>query len=49
MSDPLAEVVAMLKLRSVLTKTVTGAGVWRVSRSDEGLSFYCAVLEGSCR
>ena len=49
MSDPLAEVIAMLKLRSVLTKTVTGAGRWRVSRSDEGLSFYCAVLEGSCR
>jgi len=49
MSDPLAEAIAMLKLKAVLTKTVTGAGAWRVRRSDEGLSFYCAVLEGACR
>ncbi len=49
MSDPLAEAIAMLKLKAVLTKTVTGAGSWRIRRSDEGLSFYCAVLEGGCR
>lgn len=49
MSDPLAEAIAMLELKAVLTKTVTGAGIWRVRRSDEGLSFYCAVLEGACR
>ncbi|WP_333849451.1 AraC family transcriptional regulator [Leclercia sp.] len=48
MSDPLAEAIAMLKLKAVLTKTVTGAGSWRIRRSDEGLSFYCAVLEGAC-
>lgn len=39
MSDPLAEVIAMLNLRAVLTKTVEGAGDWRVIRSDQGLSF----------
>lgn len=49
MSDPLAEVIAMLNLRAVLTKTVEGAGDWRVIRSDQGLSFYGVVLEGGCR
>ncbi len=29
MSDPLAEVIAMLNLRAVLTKTVEGAGDWQ--------------------
>ncbi|MCP6612438.1 cupin domain-containing protein, partial [Klebsiella pneumoniae] len=49
MSDPLAEVIAMLNLRAVLTKTIEGAGDWRVRRSDQGLSFYGVVLEGGCR
>lgn len=48
MSDPLADVITMLKLRAVLSKTVTGAGEWRVRRSDYGQSFYCAILEGAC-
>ena len=30
MSDPLAEVIAMLNLSAVLTKTIEGAGDWRV-------------------
>ena len=37
MSDPLAEVIAMLNLRAVLTKTIEGAGDWRVRRSDQGV------------
>lgn len=36
MSDPLAEIIAMLNLRAVLTKTIEGAGEWRVKRSDQG-------------
>ncbi|MEG3191591.1 cupin domain-containing protein [Lysobacter sp. D1-1-M9] len=28
---------------------VIGSGTWRVTRSDEGQPFYCAVLEGGCR
>lgn len=35
MSDPLAEIIAMLNLRAVLTKTIEGAGEWRVIRSDQ--------------
>ncbi len=35
MSDPLAEVIAMLNLRAVLTKP-SRAGDWRVRRSDQG-------------
>ncbi|PLK56952.1 AraC family transcriptional regulator, partial [Klebsiella quasipneumoniae] len=49
MSDPLAEIIAMLNLRAVLTKTIEGAGEWRVIRSDQGMSFYGVVLEGGCR
>ncbi|MGO0184909.1 cupin domain-containing protein [Klebsiella quasipneumoniae] len=49
MSDPLAEIIAMLNLRAVLTKTIEGAGEWRVKRSDQGMSFYGVVLEGGCR
>ena len=43
MSDPLAEIIAMLNLRAVLTKTIEGAGEWRVKRSDQGMSFYGVV------
>lgn len=49
MTDPLAEVIAMLKLRAALSKTITGADAWRVRRSELGQPFYCAVLEGACR
>ena len=47
MSDPLAEIIAMLNLRAVLTKHE--GGEWRVKRSDQGMSFYGVVLEGGCR
>jgi AraC-like DNA-binding protein len=49
MTDPLAEMITTLKLSAVLSKTVSGAGAWRVRRSDRGQSFYCALLEGACR
>ena len=32
----------------MLSKTISGAGGWRVRRSDRGESFYCALLEGAC-
>jgi AraC-like DNA-binding protein len=49
MIDPLAEAVSLLQPRARLTKMVTAAGNWRVSRSGLGEPFYCAVLEGQCR
>ena len=49
MADPLAEVVALLQPRAPFSKVVTGAGAWRVRRTDAGQPFYCAVVDGSCR
>ena len=49
MADPLAEVVALLQPGAPFSKVVTGAGAWRVRRSDAGQPFYCAVVDGSCR
>jgi len=48
MVDPLSEVVALLQPSASFSKVVTGAGRWRVRRSDSGQPFYCAVVEGSC-
>jgi AraC-like DNA-binding protein len=49
LTDPLAEVVGLLRPAARYTKYVQGAGGWRVQRSRPELAFYCAVLEGSCR
>ncbi len=49
MVDPLAEVVTLLQPRARYFKRVSGASPWRISRSDAGQPFYCAVLEGGCR
>ncbi|MGA0599349.1 AraC family transcriptional regulator [Caulobacter sp. KR2-114] len=49
MIDPLAEVVTLLQPSARYSKLVTGAGPWRIRRSDAGEPFYCVVLEGGCR
>jgi AraC-like DNA-binding protein len=49
MSDPLAQVIALLKPRTVLSKGISGAGRWAVRYSDFGQPSFCVVLEGSCR
>lgn len=48
MTDPLAEVVALLQPRAPFSKLVSGAGAWRVRREETGQPFYCAVLAGGC-
>lgn len=48
MFDPLAEVVTLLQPVASFSKVVSGAGAWRVRRSDVGQPFYCAILEGGC-
>lgn len=48
MVDPLADVVTLLRPAARFSKQVSGAGPWRIRRSDAGQPFYCAVLEGSC-
>jgi len=49
MIDPLAEVVTLLQPAATLSKAVSGAGEWRLRRTDAGQPFYCVVLEGACR
>ena len=49
MTDPLSEVIALLRPRTVFAKGISGAGVSGVRYSDFGEPSFCAVLEGSCR
>lgn len=48
MSDPLADVVSLLKPAPSISKLVSGGGRWIVERSNMGSPFYCAMVEGSC-
>ncbi len=49
MNDPLSEVIALLRPRTVLSKRISGAGRWGVRYSAFGQPSFCAVLDGSCR
>jgi len=49
MADPFAEMVTLLQPTAPLSKLVSGAGAWRVERSELGRPFYCAILEGAAR
>src|ERR1700756_634123 len=49
MVDPLAEVVTLLQPGATFSKVVSGAGRWRVRRSEAGRPFYCVILDGACR
>lgn len=49
MIDPLSEVIALLRPRTVFAKGISGAGRWGVRYSDFGQPSFCAVIEGSCR
>jgi len=49
MIDPLAKVVVLLQPNASFSKRVSGAGRWRVRRSEFGQPFYCVILDGSCR
>lgn len=48
MTDPVAEVVALLKPVPSISKLVIGGGRWLVERTQIGSPFYCAVVEGRC-
>lgn len=49
MIDPLIEVVSLLQPQAPFCKVVSGAGAWRIRRSESGRPFYCAIIDGSCR
>lgn len=48
MSDPLSEVVSLLRPRAVFSKGISGAGRWAVRYAEFGQPSFCAVLEGRC-
>src|SRR5690349_7430777 len=49
MVDPLSEVIALLRPRTVFSKVISGAGRWSVRYADYGQPSFCTVLDGSCR
>jgi AraC-like DNA-binding protein len=49
MSDPLSEVIALLRPRTVFSKRISGAGRWGVRYAAYGEPSFCTMLEGSCR
>lgn len=49
MSDPLVQVINLLRPRAMFSKGISGAGRWAVSYSEFGHPGFCAVIEGSCR
>lgn len=48
-TDPLSEVIALLKPRGVFSRVISGAGRWAVEYSAFGNPSFGAVLEGRCR
>lgn len=48
MTDPLSDVVRLVRPRAVFSKGISGAGRWAVRYSEYGEPSFCAVLEGSC-
>src|SRR5262245_19766106 len=49
MRDPLSEVIALLRPRTVFSKGISGAGRWAVRYSAFEQPSFCTVLEGRCR
>jgi AraC-like DNA-binding protein len=49
MTDPLAEMVALLQPGALQAKCVSAAGAWQVRRTIAGQPFFCAVLQGDLR
>lgn len=49
MTDPLSEVIALLRPQTVFSKGISGAGRWAVRYSDFGQPSFCVVLDGTCR
>jgi AraC-like DNA-binding protein len=47
--DPLAQAVTLLAPRASFSKTVGGAGTWRLHRTHGGEPGYFVILEGACR
>ena len=48
MTDPLSEVVRLLRPRAAFANVITGKGNWAVRYTEYGLPSFCIVLDGSC-
>lgn len=48
-SDPLSEVVRLLRPRAAFANLISGKGHWAVRYSEYGLPSFCIVLDGTCR
>ena len=49
MTDPLSQLIQLLRPRTVFTKGISGAGRWAVRYSEFGHPSFCTVTEGACR
>ena len=49
MTDPMVQIVAMLRPTAPFSKRASGAGPWRVRRTQSPNPYYCAILEGGLR
>jgi AraC-like DNA-binding protein len=49
MSDPLSEVVRLLRPRTAFANVISGKGNWAVRYVEYGLPSFCIVLDGSCQ
>lgn len=48
-SDPLTEIITLLRPRTAFSKRISGAGRWAVRYEPFGQPSFCVVLEGGCR
>ncbi|KQV34330.1 MULTISPECIES: AraC family transcriptional regulator [unclassified Rhizobium] len=49
MTDPLSDIIALLRPRTVFTKGISGAGRWGVRYGNFDHPSFCVVIEGACR
>lgn len=49
MSDPVGEIIALLRPQAVFTKGISGAGRWGVRYGPFGHPGFAVVMEGACR
>lgn len=49
MSDPLIQVIQLLRPRAVFSKGISGLGSWAVRYGEFGQPGFCAMTEGRCR
>lgn len=49
MSDPLSEVVRLLRPRAVFANVISGKGEWAIRYAAYGRPGFCVMLEGRCR